>query len=148
MEVMIDWSQLLPLVLLTWNETRTFFDSSSFFCFEFEEMSKMKKESWLLSYNGFDIFSLPVNKNLSRFYHANLRHFLGSETKLSILNSNTGVRIDWLTSVMTQSPIFKESGHLFSRYFKFSYNLSILNFTFSFTHCKPIPCNDYRDLPV
>ena len=45
MEVMIDWSQLLPLVLLTWNETQTFFDSPSyFFCFEFEEMSKMKKK--------------------------------------------------------------------------------------------------------
>ena len=39
---MIDWSQLLPLVLLTWNETQTVLIHPHSFCFEFEKMSEMK----------------------------------------------------------------------------------------------------------
>ena len=100
-----------------------------------------------------NIFSSTYNMNLSTFYHANLRHFLGSETKLSILDSNTRVRIDWLTSVMTQSPIFKGSGHLFSPYFTFSYNFWFFNtqlyaifYTGCFKMCPFLKYNIFKSI--
>ena len=73
-----------------------------------------------------NILSSSFNLNLS--LSCKLETFLRPWTKLFTSDSNTRVRIDWLTSVMNQSPIFKVSGHLFSPYFTFSYNLSILIF--------------------